>query len=256
MNPMRRVSVLLLALLTPGTGQAGEPFRDCPVCPTMAPIPAGRVVLGGGVVVTLARPYALSATEITFDDYAPCVAEGACPGGQSDHGWGRGKRPIINLDLAAAEAYTAWLSARTGAVYRLPSEAEWVHGARAGTANAYWWGDGIGRDRANTLDSATRWSGRMTAPVGSFPANPWGLFDTVGNVLEWTADCWADDLADHPADGRPLTAGDCASRPVRGGAWYYIPAQATAGARNRQPAAVGSYTVGLRVLREGVPAQE
>ncbi|SDG47271.1 formylglycine-generating enzyme family protein [Roseospirillum parvum] len=252
---MRRVAPLLLALLAPLPGRA-EPaamFRDCAACPLMAPIPPGTVRLGDTVTVTLAAPYALSATEITFDHYAACVAQGACPGGQDDHGWGRGARPVINLDLAAVTAYTDWLTARSGHPYRLPSEAEWVHGARAGTDTAYWWGEEIGAGRANTLGSGSPWSGQGSAPVGTFPANPWGLFDTVGNVLEWTADCWAPTVAHHPRDGRPLRQGDCTSRALRGGAWYYIAAQARVTARNRQPAGAGSYTVGFRVLREGAP---
>jgi formylglycine-generating enzyme required for sulfatase activity len=81
-----------------------------------------------------------------------------------------------------AAAYTEWLAEQTGKRYRLPSEAEWEYAARAGTETAYWWGNDIGANRANCNGCGSQWDNQETAPVGSFDPNPFGLYDTSGNV--------------------------------------------------------------------------
>jgi formylglycine-generating enzyme required for sulfatase activity len=104
--------------------------------------------------------------------------------------------------------------------YRLPSEAEWEYAARGGTETAYWWGNQMRTDMART--------GNGTAPVGSFPPNPFGLYDTAGNVWEWVQDCWHKNYNGAPADGSvwgvwgerkglALFLGD--SHVTRGGSW-------------------------------------
>jgi formylglycine-generating enzyme required for sulfatase activity len=189
------------------------------------------------------RPVAaflLGQSEVTFDQWAACVTDGACRGGQDDHGWGRGKRPIINITFADVHAYLAWLSAKTGRTYRLPSEDEWEWAARGGTESEYWWGSTVGEGHANCRHCGTPWGGAMSAPVGSLPANPYGLFDTAGNVWEWTATCWSKKREAPP----PKT---CREQVIKGGAWYYIPQQSRPVARARQSATSWSYTVGLRV---------
>ena len=145
--------------------------------------------------------------------------------------------PVACVSWVDATAYVAWLSGLTGHKYRLPSEAEWEFAARAGTATRFYWGDDLECGYANIMDRS--WQGgvapswplgdchdraRYTAPVGSFSPNAFGLHDMVGNVWEWTADCWHDDDDDSnaPGDGTPWLVdggGDCGDRPVRGYSW-------------------------------------
>ena len=178
-------------------------------------------------------PFALSKYEVTFEDYDRyLVAKGGGRHGEADDaGWGRGRRPVINVTRADALAYAAWLSAEAGERYRLPSEAEWEYAVRAGTTTQWWWGDELVPGRANCPDCGSRWEGR-TAPVGSFRPNPWGLHDMAGNVLEMLLDCWHSDYKTLPTDGTARTspgrwwdtddAGNCETHAVRGGGWLFV----------------------------------
>lgn len=142
--------------------------------------------------------------------------------------------PAVCLDWKDAEAYIAWinkrariarpdLAARKDGPYRLPSEAEWEYAARAGTKTARWWGAAIGQNNANCNGCGSRWDNRLLAPVGSFAANPFGLKDMLGNIWEWTADCWHPSYAGAPADGTPWTEPGCIRHAIRGGSWNNIP---------------------------------
>ncbi len=93
--------------------------------------------------------------------------------------------PIIEVSWYGATAYAKWLSDQTGETYRLPTEAEWEYAARAGTETKYWWGNDIGKNKAN-CNSSCGDNFNNTSPVGSFNANKFGLYDTSGNVWEWT----------------------------------------------------------------------
>ena len=222
---MRWLLLIGALWLADAGASAAEAVRDCPQCPRMVVLPAGA-----------AGTFAIARTETTFDDWQACVEAGACRGGQDDHGWGRGRRPVINVTWADATAYARWLSDLTGAAYALPSEAEWDYAARAGTGTAYWWGDAVGRGHANCRECDTRWGGRSTAPVASFPPNPFGLYDMNGNVWEWTEACWS-------------AAPPCRERVIRGGSWYYFPEMSRADSRAKLDAAQWSYNVGFRVVR-------
>ena len=217
----------------------GRRFRDCPECPEMVEVPAGSFMMGSpeseegrfgneGPVhrVTIARPFAVGVYEVTFDEWDACVSDGGCGGyrppniierGRDE---GRGRRPVINVSWDDAQAYVAWLSGRTGEAYRLLSESEWEYVARAGTATRYWWGNEIGRNRANCVGDRCGDSYDYTAPVGSFPANPFGLYDVHGNVGEWVEDCWNSSYRGAPSDGSAWESGDCSRwRMQRGGSW-------------------------------------
>jgi formylglycine-generating enzyme required for sulfatase activity len=209
----------------------------------MVVIPAGRFRMGdltgkGDVdegpvrVVTLAAPLAVGRTEVTFEEWDACVTDGACVHRPNDMGWGRGAQPVVNVSYSDALSFVAWLARKTGKPYRLLSEAEWEYAARAGTA-----GDYVAEASSKDLcrfangagaESAYDWRNRSCAdgyadrpaPVGSFAANGFGLFDMTGNVWEWTADCWHASYTDAPSDGRSWTAGcEGPNRVLRGGAF-------------------------------------
>ena len=215
----------------------GRVFRDCPECPEMVVVPAGSFMMGSPSHeagrgddegprhrVTIEKPFAVGKYEVTFAEWDACVADGGCGGHRpEDEGWGRGRRPVINVNWDDAKAYVRWLNRKTGKQYRLPSEAEWEYAARAGTTTRYNWGDDIGRNRANCNGCGSRWDRKQTAPVGSFRANVFGLHDVHGNVWEWVEDCLNYNYAGAPADGSPWTDGDCTLAAVlRGGSWFGI----------------------------------
>ena len=118
-----------------------------------------------------------------------------------------------------AQAFIAWLNHKTGGNYRLPTEAEWEYAARAGSTTWYSWGNSIGSNQANCIECGSRWDGELTAPVGSFSANAWGLHDMHGNVSEWVEDCDNDNYEGAPMDGSAWTYGDCSNRMYRGGSY-------------------------------------
>ncbi len=238
---------------------SGEPFQDCDDCPKLIVIPPGSFIMGSAQGkrperpphrVVIDRHFAMSVFEITFDEYEVCVAEGTCPKIPDDHKWGRGQRPVINIAWAEAVAYTEFLSAKTSATYRLPTESEWEYAARAGTTTAFWWGKETGDNMANCRKCGSEWDGDRSAPVGSFPPNPLGLHDMNGNIWEWISDCWNPNHAGAPDDGASRQDGNCSRRVIRSGSWYYIPRLMSAHARDSHPAALWSYNIGIRVVRE------
>lgn len=167
-----------------------------------------------------------------------------------DHKWGRGRRPVINITWYDAKAYVAWLSAKTGEAYRLPTDAEWEYAAHAGTTTEFFWGDEVGENLANCRDCGSEWSKKGSAPVGSFGANPFGLHDMHGNIWEWIEDCWNPTQEGAPADGSTRLDGDCRSRVMRSGSWYYFSKNARSAWRFKNDARVKSYGIGMRVVRE------
>lgn len=238
---------------------AGDVFQDCADCPEMVVLPPGRFVLGADDQrdtygpardVAVPNPYAMAVTEITFDQYEVCVQEQGCAGEKSDHGWGRGSQPMINVSWFDAMDYAAWLSEKTGHTYRVPNEVEWEYAARGGTVTRYPWGDAVGERNANCRGCETEWSGTRAAPVAQFEANPYGLYDMHGNVSEWVASCWQDRHPVHPDSEQPVVAAACDARVTRGGDWYYVPILSTSAARKSNAPNLWSYTIGFRVMRE------
>lgn len=206
--------------------------------------------------MTIAKPFAVSKDELTFADWDACVAGGGCNGYRpSDQSWlPRAQRPAINVDWHDAQAYVAWLSRVTGKTYRLLSEAESEYVTRAETTTAYPWGDDIklnGQAMANCDGCDSQW-GQQTAPVGSFPPNKCGLYDTAGNVWEWTEDCAHINYNGAPTDGSAWLAengGDCSQRMVRGGSWIDPPDKLRSAFRNAYATVYRYDYVGFRLMR-------
>jgi formylglycine-generating enzyme required for sulfatase activity len=209
--------------------------------------------------VVIAEPFAIGKYEVTFEEYDRFVrATGhALPG---DNGWGRGRRPVIAVSWDDATAYAQWLSAQSGRDYRLPSEAEWEYAARAGTLTPFWTGDCIHTSQANYFDSDYNGCGAKTGvgrgktlPVGSLQANPWGLYDTAGNVWEWTEDCWNEDYQGAPTAGSAWRYGNCQRRVVRGGSWNRDPGFLRSALRYRGGSGDRGGNLGFRVARTLTP---
>ena len=259
------VAIILLphhVALGTGTGfEPGAVFRDCAQCPELVVVPPGTFrmgdLTGGGDVdeapvrtVTFAQPFAVARYETTFAQWDACVAAGECRSGVRDIGFGRGDRPVILVSWKDAKAYTAWLSRVSGKQFRLPTEAEWEYVARAGSETRYPWGDAIGRGNANCDECGSSWDDERTAPAGSFPANAFGVHDTIGNVYEWVEDCGRADYAGAPADGSVWEPeGACAWRVMRGGSWLSLPRASRPANRVRVPDAFQDINVGFRVAR-------
>jgi formylglycine-generating enzyme required for sulfatase activity len=248
-------------------------FKDCDGCPAMVVVPPGRALIGSSgheagrsnsegpqQEISIARPFAVSRSEVSFEEYLGCVAEGGCrPDRPGNYGWGEGKQPVINVSWDDAKAYVAWLSRKTGASYRLLSEAEWEYAARGCTAacpsDPFWFGQEIAPTRANynwnlsyngSLKAQPR---RRTFPVDAGEPNPFGLLNMHGNVREWTEDCWNTNLAGVPRDGSARTSGDCNSHVVRGGSWADDPRDLRSARRWWEVKGERRAEIGMRIAR-------
>ncbi len=220
------------AAAAPAPVKPGKPIRDRLDnglrAPAMMPIPGGTWTMGSerdplaveerpAHEVTL-KPFAIGRTEVTFDQY-DAFARDTGRRLPDDNGWGRGKRPVIDVTWNDAQAYARWLSRRTGQRYRLPTEAEWEYAAAGGSADYFWWGYEPGEGRANCFNCGSKWDGRSTAPVDAFAPNPYGLISTAGNVMEWVEDCYHPSYQGAPDDGSAWIEPGCSERSVRGGAY-------------------------------------
>ena len=234
----------------------GDVFRDCPGCTELVVVPAGSFDMGSTLEyenpvrrVTIAKPFAIGRREVTFDEWDKCVDDGGCKYRPEDRDWGRGDRPAINLSWLDAKSFLTWLSQKTGQTYRLPSEAEWEYAARGGTNTPYWWGRDIGSRQANCRECNTGET-QKTSPVGSYKPNPFGLYDTAGNVAEWVEDCWNDNYRGAPNNGTAWTVGQCRLRVLRGGAFDSQSKYLRSMSRFRYDFDVRYTANGFRVVRE------
>jgi len=220
---MNRGTIALLALATLSACGTTQDARD----PRMIDIKGGTFIMGAPAdadaqqgkpqhQVTI-KPFRMGETEVTFAQYDVFTKATGRPLPQDD-GLGRGNRPVINIDRADALAYIAWLNkTHKDGGFRLPSEAEWEYAARAGTTTDFYWGNQPDPRMANTRTNEATDHFELTSPAKSFPPNPWGLYDTAGNVWEMTTDCLSPDYVGAPVDGSPHTQPGCAIHMLRGG---------------------------------------
>jgi formylglycine-generating enzyme required for sulfatase activity len=167
---------------------------------------------------------------------------------------------VVNVSWQDAQAYVRWLLKQTAKPYRLPTEAEWEYATRAGTMTPFSFGKTISTAQANYdgrytygLSGSKGQYRQQTVPVGSLPANPWGLHEVHGNVWESVEDCWHESYQDAPQDGRAWVDVSCPERVARGGAWNDNPRHLRSASR-AQIRPDGRYDlVGFRVARTITP---
>jgi formylglycine-generating enzyme required for sulfatase activity len=221
----------------------------------MVDIPAGEFMMGSptlegdspGVPRHLVKiaAFRLGKYDVTFEQYdAFCKATGCRK--PDDNGYGR-HLPVFNVDWDDTLAYIQWLNKVTGRHYRLPSEAEWEYASRAGATTHYWWGDTPDFKLYNSYNNEgpDRWLG--PSPVGSFPPNPWGLYDMTGNVLQRVPDCKKPTYDGAPVDGTAWVFEPCLYRVMRGGSWYNFGGGARAATRSGVAEATRSTAIGFRL---------
>ena len=226
------------------------PAPVCEICPAMVALPGGTFQMGSPVTesgrepiegpqreVTV-KPFSISKTEITAGQWRACVEDGGCNGYRNPL-TADDTMPAAAISWKDAEAYVKWLSAETGKSWRLPTEAEWEYAARGGTATPYWWGEKF--DAAKAPRDKVR-------EAASLPENTFGLQGMLGNVSEWTQDCYVNGYTDAPTDGSAVTSGDCSRRVVRGGAVKSSPAAHRAANRARLSVATRDRQYGFRIV--------
>jgi formylglycine-generating enzyme required for sulfatase activity len=220
------------------------------------------------------RSFALAKYDVTRGEYAAFVRETGHPAGDGCYdngnpnsrkragaswqnpGFSQTERhPVTCVSWQDARAYVSWLNgklSRPGSTsadgpYRLPSESEWEYAARAGTTTPFWWGDDDGSAASHGWYKGN--SGGQTHPVGSKPANPFGLYDMVGDVWQWTEDCYAESYANAPTDGSASEAGKDCLRVDRGGSWLYPAWLLRSAIRERNPADYRDVIMGFRLAK-------
>ncbi len=281
----------------------GSVLKDCEDCPEVVVLPTGSFMMGTPigsreidmnrgegpqVRITIDYPFAMGRTEVTHGQFKAFVAttghrvKVGCRVWDDERGFNddpaaswldrrqpqrlRDEHPVGCVSWLDAQAYTAWLSNRTGHRYRLPSEAEWEYAARGATTTSRFWGDATNQacQWANTFDlsaakrypfpwyPATCTDGFADlAPVAQFKPNPFGLYDMIGNVWEWTQDCWAPTHIGRPTDGSAwVWTGGCEQHANRGGGWLSAPERNRIAWPGRDPADKRNTQFGFRVARD------
>ncbi|WP_223445106.1 formylglycine-generating enzyme family protein [Pseudomonas sp. BF-R-19] len=273
----------VLGSALPGLAQAytaplpGKVFKDCRNCPEMVVLPAGTFTMGTpddefgrepdeGPVheVTFDKPFAMSRYQITAGEWAQYMKETGItlPDGDTRPGrecinskprYPQGPRqPAVCMNFAEVSAYAAWLSMKTGQHYHIVSEAQREYAARAGSKGAFPFPFDPGTEysiatHANTYGPTDGYS--YSSPVGSYPANAFGLYDMHGNVYEWIADCYHPDYVGAPTDGSAWTEPNCDTLRIRGNDWGEAPVFSRSGNRNDiDPQTRGDW-IGFRVVR-------
>jgi formylglycine-generating enzyme required for sulfatase activity len=233
--------------------------------------------------VSIPRPLAIGRAEVTRAQFARFVAdtghktEGGCYAwdakafsSRADASWSNpgfaqsDDHPVVCVNWNDAKAYAQWLAKKTGKNYRLLSEAEWEYAARAGQTTARYWGetfDPEGCKYANIHDATAMkeagWTSdarcddkqAYTAPVRSYAANKFGLYDMIGNAWEWTEDCWNDSYSSAPENSDAWSKGECGRRVLRGGSWDGGPDNARSADRVRGGAGSRVVLIGFRLAR-------
>ena len=237
--------------IVPGSGKTNW-FKDFEQGPEMVVVPAGKFTMESNNydsekpphLVTIAKPFAVGRFPITFAEWDAA----GLPHKPGDAGWGRGRRPVINVSWDDAKAYVAWLSKKTAKAYRLLSEAEWEYGCRAMTTTKYAFGDTISKGQAHYSEGKFG-SAELTVEAGKYLPNSWGLHDMHGNVWEWCKDAWHPNYDGAPQDGSVWMGGDASLRVLRGGSWRDNPVGLRSANRGWLPTGIRCSFIGFRLAR-------
>ena len=216
---------------TPQTAPQPRPGSAAAPAPQQAPAvrePEMKTLRGGSFTMgsnddasekpphqVMVKPFAISLYPISVRDWNECAAAKACTFVAS----GKDDAPVTNVSWSDAKQFVGWLAGATQKPYRLPSEAEWEYAARGGTQTKYWWGDQFQSGLANCKNCTTVAAAEQPLKVGSFGANPFGLYDMGGSVDQWVEDCWHKNYQGAPTDGSAWLGGDCGSHVIRSGSW-------------------------------------
>lgn len=243
---------LLLFILMTMTGSVWA-FKDCAECPEMLVIPAGSFLMGADPFSNQSlnpeespqhrvqvQKFALGKYEITQEQWFLLMG--------NNPSVNRGRTlPVENVSWDEVQAFIEILSEKTGKVYRLPSETEWEYASRSGSSSQYYFGDSDKHLSDYAWYSAN--SGGKTRPVGLKKPNRFGLHDMLGNVWEWTQDCWNENYNGAPADETAWASGDCDARVIRSGSFYFKPSYLRTSSRNRDYTDIKNFNIGFRVAR-------
>jgi len=207
-------------------GTEGALAKSAEATGEMVLIPAGEFIMGSpdDEGYDSERPqhevsidsFYIGKYEVTFEQY-DLFCEKTGRSKPSDRGWGRGKRPVINVSWYDAVAFCDWLSELSGDRYRLPTDAEWEYACRAGTTTKYNFGDST-RDLGLYAWYSGN-AGKRTHPVGNLRANAWGLHDMHGNVWEWCSDWYDESYYSRSPSSNPTGPTNGQNRVHRGGSW-------------------------------------
>jgi formylglycine-generating enzyme required for sulfatase activity/serine/threonine protein phosphatase PrpC len=227
--------------------------------PLMIQVPAGQFRMGStsGAISADEAPkhtvtvnsFMVSVYEITYAEYDK-FAKATKRKKPDSSGLDRKTQPVNNVSWDDALAYTRWLTKQTGQKYRLLSESEWEYAARAGTKGPYWWGRSVGSGNAHCFNCKSELNTSKPAKVGTYKPNPFGLYDTAGNLFEWVHDCYHRNYNNAPTDGSVWEGGDCKVRVVRGGAYQSPASSMRVENREKFPSSRGQYNVGFRLARD------
>jgi formylglycine-generating enzyme required for sulfatase activity len=221
----------------------------------MVSLPGGSFLMGSDedpsekpVHRVTVKPFSIAKYPVTVREWKACVAAGACAEIAAGIA-GDDQAPMTNVSWDDAMQFVAWLSKTRNEAYRLPSEAEWEYAARGGRSTKYWWGNAVALGMADCKGCGEPYDPRVPLRVGSFPPNPFGLYDMTGDVAEWVADCWHRNYQGAPAQGVAWSEPDCGQHVLRGGSWENDPSYLRAASRDSYDGSVRYISHGFRLAR-------
>ena len=262
-SPMEGVAIPKAQISQPQAVKPGAVFKDCDDCPEMVVIPTGSFLMGSPPnpeqdPFSNAKPvkisqdnekpqhrvtiqlFAIGKYEVTQEQWYAVM--GNNPSSNIGH-----TLPVENISWDDAQLFVQKLSQKTGKKYRLSSEAEWEYAARGGSTTTYPWGNSESELHIYAWFYAI---GNGTHPVGLKKPNQFGLYDMIGNVWEWTQDCWNLDYSGAPTEGSAWMSGDCSQRVLRGGFWISVPLLLRSAERGKSTSSNRFSYAGFRVARD------